>query len=74
MRGAARLSYNGSEMATRFVDQLRALPARPGVYIMRDAPGDRDKARQLLAEAVAMYREIGMPKHGEMAEELLGQL
>jgi hypothetical protein len=44
------------------------------MLIERDAPGDRDKARQLLAEAVAMYREIGMPKHGEMAEELLGQL
>ena len=27
-------------MATRFADQLRALPARPGVYIMRDAQGD----------------------------------
>jgi excinuclease ABC subunit C len=26
-------------MATRFADQLRALPARPGVYIMRDARG-----------------------------------
>jgi len=26
-------------MATRFADQLRALPARPGVYIMRDAQG-----------------------------------
>jgi excinuclease ABC subunit C len=27
-------------MATRFADRLRALPARPGVYIMRDAQGD----------------------------------
>ncbi len=26
-------------MATRFAHQLRALPARPGVYIMRDAQG-----------------------------------
>ena len=37
----------------------------------RDGPGDRDKARQLLTEAIAMYRQIGMPKHVEMAEALL---
>jgi tetratricopeptide (TPR) repeat protein len=40
----------------------------------RNAPGDRDKARQLLTEAIAMYRQIGMPKHQEMAQALLGQL
>jgi len=37
----------------------------------RDAPGDRDKAFRLLTEAIAMYRQIGMPKHVEMAEALL---
>ena len=41
------------------------------MLIDRDAPGDREKARQLLTEAVAMYRRIGMPKHVEMAEEML---
>jgi len=30
--------------------------------------------RQLLTEAIAMYRQIGMPKHVEMAEELLSGL
>jgi hypothetical protein len=40
----------------------------------RDGPGDRDKTFRLLTEAVAMYREIGMPKHIEMAEALLGEL
>jgi len=39
----------------------------------RDAPGDRDKAFRLLTEAIAMYREIGMPKHVEMAEALLAE-
>ena len=34
-------------------------------------PGDREKARELLTEAIDLYREIGMPKHLEMAEELL---
>jgi len=40
----------------------------------RGTPGDRDKARELLTEAIAMYRRIGMPKHVEMAEALLGEL
>jgi hypothetical protein len=39
-----------------------------------DVPGDRDKARELLTEATAMYREIGMPKHVEMTEALLGEV
>jgi hypothetical protein len=39
-----------------------------------DVPGDRDKARQLLTQATAMRRQIGMPKHMEMAEALLGEV
>lgn len=41
------------------------------MLIERNAPGDIDKARTLLSEAVAMYREFGMPKHLKMAEDLL---
>ena len=41
------------------------------MLIDRDAPGDRDKARELLTEVIAMYRKIGMPKHVEMAEAML---
>ena len=37
----------------------------------RTKPGDREKARELVIEAIDLYREIGMPKHQEMAEELL---
>ena len=39
----------------------------------RDGPGDREKARELLNEAIDLYREIGMPKHLELAEELLSE-
>lgn len=42
--------------------------------IDRHVPGDRDKARELLTEAAAMYRDIGMPKHCEIAAALLRQL
>jgi len=44
------------------------------MLIDRDGPGDREKARELLTEAIAMYRRIGMPKHVEMAEALLGEV
>ena len=43
------------------------------MLIDRDAPGDRDKARELLNEAIPMYSRLGMPKHVEMAEALLEQ-
>ena len=52
--------------------EVRRFYAR--MLIDRDAPGDRDKARELLTEAIAMYRRIGMPKHVEMAEALLGEV
>ena len=40
----------------------------------RNAPGDREHARQLLIEAIDMYRRIGMPKHVEMAERMLREV
>ena len=44
------------------------------MLLERDGPGDRDKARGMLEEAIESYREIGMPKHVEMAEALLEKL
>jgi tetratricopeptide (TPR) repeat protein len=41
------------------------------MLIDRDGLGDRAKAHELLTEAIAMYRQIGMPKHVEMAETLV---
>jgi hypothetical protein len=35
---------------------------------------DREKAGRLLTEANAVYRRLGMPRHVEMAEALLGKL
>ena len=40
----------------------------------RDGAGDRKKARALLGEAIEMYTKIGMPKHVEMAEAMLGEV
>ena len=43
------------------------------MLLERRAPGDIGKARQLLGEAIEMYRTIGMPKHVELAEALLAR-
>jgi tetratricopeptide (TPR) repeat protein len=43
------------------------------MLIDRNGPGDRDKAHDLLADAITTYRDIGMPKHMEMAEALLSE-
>jgi tetratricopeptide (TPR) repeat protein len=38
----------------------------------RAAPGDREKAKTLLGEALLTYTRIGMPRHIEMTQALLG--
>jgi tetratricopeptide (TPR) repeat protein len=67
--------------ALRLAHELPVVIAQPEVrrwyarmLLDRNAAGDRDKAFRLLTEAIAMYREIGMPKHVEMAEALLGEV
>jgi hypothetical protein len=77
------------QTALRQAHELPVVTEQPEVrrwyarmLIDRDAPSDpstgsgsdRDKARELLTEAIAMYRRIGMPKHLEMAEAMLGEL
>ena len=69
-------------------DSLPLVIAQPEVrrwyarmLIDRDGPADpstgsgrdRDKARELLTEAIRMYQQIGMPKHVEMAEQMLAE-
>jgi tetratricopeptide (TPR) repeat protein len=68
------------QRALNYADELPHRIEQPEVrrwyarmLLDRDAPGDRETARRLLTEAVAMYRKIGMPKHVEMAEALLAQ-
>jgi class 3 adenylate cyclase/tetratricopeptide (TPR) repeat protein len=51
--------------------EVRRFYAR--MLLDRDGPGDREKARDMLTEAVEMYRSLGMPKHVEMAEAMLGE-
>jgi tetratricopeptide (TPR) repeat protein len=69
------------ETALRQAGELPIVIAQPEVrrwyahtLIDRDAPGDRESARELLGDASAMYRKIGMPKHVELAEAMLREL
>ena len=66
------------ETALRQAHELPLKIAQPEVrrwyaqmLLDRDASGDRHKARTLLGEAVDMYQRIGMPRHVEMATEIL---
>jgi tetratricopeptide (TPR) repeat protein len=44
------------------------------MLVERNESGDKEKAKELLAEATAMYRELGMPTYLENAEALMGKL
>ena len=57
------------EAALRQADEWPHVVAQPEIrrwharmLLKRDQPGDRDKARTLLGEALGMYARIGMPK------------
>jgi len=41
------------------------------MLIERNNPGDEEKAKELLTEAITTYRELGMPTYLENAEELM---
>jgi tetratricopeptide (TPR) repeat protein len=43
------------------------------MLINRAGPGDHEKARRLVTEALASYTHIGMPRHIEIARTLLDQ-
>jgi hypothetical protein len=42
------------------------------MLVERAAPGDRQKAQTLLGEALRIYTRMGMPRHIEMTQALLG--
>jgi len=46
----------------------------PRELIERNESGDKEKARDLLTEATATYRDLGMPTFLENAEDLLKKL
>ncbi len=55
------------------IEQPEARRFYARMLLDRNGPGDRETARGLLTEAIEMYRRIGMPKHLELTEKLLGE-
>src|SRR5207244_10391655 len=66
-----RTGLRRAEEMPHIIEQPEARRFYARMLLDRNAPGDREKARGLLTEAIEMYRRIGMPKHIELAEALL---
>ena len=69
------------QAALRQADELPHLIEQPEVrrwyarmLLDRNAPGDHERARDLLNESLEKYQSLGMPKHEAMSEALLKQL
>ena len=41
------------------------------MLMTRNGPGDAEHARRLLTDAIAVYQRCGMPRHREMAQQML---
>jgi hypothetical protein len=81
MQAGERASTAAEDHFATALRQAHTLPhkiAQPEVrrwyawmLLDRAAPGDRERAQTLLGEAVELYGTIGMPKHVEIAEQML---
>jgi tetratricopeptide (TPR) repeat protein len=76
-----KLAEEHFQTALRQAHEIPVVTEQPEVrrwyarmLIERNGPGDGDHASQLLDEAIAMYRKIGMPKHVELAEAMLAKV
>ena len=82
MRARPWVAHTQRDYARMLIDRARSEHPEPACPSGRRVEGrpsrssgaDLEKAHQLLTEAIAMYRQIGMPKHVEMAETLLSEL
>ena len=84
---AAYAGRRYEEAAAHFEEALRQAAAFPivlegaevrrffaAMLTERDTDGDRERARQLLEEALETYRSIGTVRHAELAEQQLKSL
>ena len=60
-----------AEAWPHIVEQAEGRRWRAWMLQLRDGPGDRERAAELLRDAIERYREIGMPKHVELAQAML---
>ena len=69
-----RTALRRAEEMPHIIEQPEARRFYARMLLDRNAPGGCEHARQLLIEAIDMYRRIGMPKHVEMAERMLREV
>ena len=69
-----RTALRRAEEMPHIIEQPEVRRWYARMLLDRNAPGDRETARQLLSEAIEMYRRIGMPKHVEMAETMVREV
>ncbi len=67
-----RIAMRQAESFPHLLEQTEIHRFHAMMLINRAGPGDREKARRLLSEALASYTRIGMPRHIEIAQALLG--
>lgn len=88
-RGAAMAAAAGSDWDVAeahfliALEQAEKLPHRPeqantrrhygAMLLRRGGPGDADRADQLLTEAEALYRSMGMPRHVDLTRAIPGR-
>ncbi len=68
-----RIAMQQAEAFPQRLEQAEVRRFHAMMLLDRAGPGDPEKAQTLLREALESYTQIGMPRHIEMAQALLGQ-
>jgi tetratricopeptide (TPR) repeat protein len=69
-----RIAQQRAESFPDLLEQVEIRRFHAMMLVDRAAPGDREKARRLLIEALENYRDVGMPRHMELTQVLLDSI
>ena len=67
-----QIAMQQAESFPNFLEQTERRRFHAMMLMDRAAAGDREKAQMLLSEALEAYTHIGMPRHIELTQALLG--
>ena len=66
-----QIAMQQAESFPHLLEQAEIRRFHATMLIDRAAPGDREKARTLIREALQSYTQIGMPQHVKLAQSLI---
>ena len=66
-----QLALQQAEAFPNLLEQAEIRRFHAMMLINRATHGDRGRARELLGEALATYRNVGMPRHAELTQALI---